>query len=164
MIRRAPRERDFTVLPNAALEDERLSYRARGVLAYILSKPDHWKTNSEQLAHGGREGRDAIRTALGELQTAGYAMLVKDRKPDGTFLKEWVIADSPTDWKSASKAWKPDVGSPDVGDLGPLVSTEEQELNRKAGVSDGNQPTTEDQLANLRAVKNELRHVGGEAR
>jgi hypothetical protein len=51
MIVRTPRiERDFTVLPNRALRDPYLSYRARGVLAYVLSMPDNWRTSAETLA------------------------------------------------------------------------------------------------------------------
>lgn len=95
-IVRTPRlERDFTILPNRALRDPYLSYRARGVLAYVLSMPDNWRTNSDLLARQGREGRDAIRTAINELIEAGYARRVKAHNPDGTFATELHFHDAP---------------------------------------------------------------------
>lgn len=88
-IVRSPRlERDFTILPNRALRDPHMSYRARGVLAYVLSMPDNWRTNAELLSRQGLEGRDALRTAINELIRAGYARRVKTRQPDGTFDTE----------------------------------------------------------------------------
>lgn len=88
-IVRAPRPaHDFTILPNAALRDPDLSYRARGVLAYVLSMPDNWRTNAVTLARQGLEGRDAIRTAINELIVSGYARRVKSRRDDGTFETE----------------------------------------------------------------------------
>lgn len=96
-IVRSPRlERDFTILPNRALRDPYLSYRARGVLAYVLSMPDNWRTNSTTLARQGREGRDAVRTAIDELIEAGYARRVKARNDDGTFATELHFHDRPT--------------------------------------------------------------------
>lgn len=89
MIVRAPRlERDFTILPNAALRNPHLSYRARGVLAYVLSMPDNWRTSAETLARQGTEGRDAIRGALNELIQTGYARRVKSQDERGRFTTE----------------------------------------------------------------------------
>lgn len=79
-VRRGPRKQEhFTILDNAALNDERLSFRARGVLAYILSKPADWRTTSACLARVAKEGRDAIRAALNELKDAGYVVYEKIR-------------------------------------------------------------------------------------
>lgn len=120
-IRRAPRKHNFTIMPNGALNDERLSFKARGLLAFVLSKPDHWKTNSAHLAAVGPDGITAVRTGLRELQDSGYATLLRHRNPDGTFASEWLIGDS--------TGSEPDAGSSNVGWINvgkpvPLVSTE----------------------------------------
>jgi len=59
-------------LPVATLEDERLSWRARGVLAGLVAKPDGWDVRSEAIARAGTEGRDAVLAALRELGRCGY--------------------------------------------------------------------------------------------
>jgi hypothetical protein len=96
MIVRTPRlERDFTVLPNRALRDPYLSYRARGVLAYVLSMPDNWRTSADTLARQGLEGRDAIRASINELIRAGYARRVKAQDERGRYTTELHFYDTP---------------------------------------------------------------------
>lgn len=64
--------RDYTQLPNAWLRDGRLSYRARGVLAEIMTNRDGWDISEEKLVQNGPEGRKAIRAAIKELVEHGY--------------------------------------------------------------------------------------------
>lgn len=97
MIRRSPRpEFGFTVIDNATLRDVRLSWRARGLLAYILSLPDDWTVTSTHLQAQGREGREAVRAALRELESAGYMHRYRYTRPDGTFGWETIVYDHPT--------------------------------------------------------------------
>lgn len=65
-------ESQFTQLPNAWLRDPRLSWRARGVLAGLMSHRVGWRTSVAALARQGVEGRDAIATAVDELIKFGY--------------------------------------------------------------------------------------------
>lgn len=101
MIIRGPRpEGHFTILRNVVLRDETLSFRARGILACVLSRPDDWRTTSETLAKqsGGKEGRDAIRTALKELERAGYIKRYKvNDKATGQITTVTYIFDEPTE-------------------------------------------------------------------
>lgn len=98
MIRRAARPKaQFTIIANSVLLDTRLSYRARGLLAAILARPDHWRVRSDQLASEGREGRDAVRAALSELKEHGYLTVETLRQTDGTFITEQVVYDQPVD-------------------------------------------------------------------
>lgn len=95
-IIRAPRPAaSFTILENAILRDYRLSYRARGILAYLLSMPDNWRTSSDHLARMGAEGRDAIRSALQELEQRGYLRRRKLQNESGQWVTETYVFDSP---------------------------------------------------------------------
>jgi len=72
-IRRPPLPADrFTIIDNAWLRDPALSYRAKGVLAYVASHAAGHELTVEQIIGEGTEGREAVRTALRELEDAGY--------------------------------------------------------------------------------------------
>lgn len=81
MIIRVPHRRHYTVIADASLRDQRLSFRATGVLAYLLSLPDGSEISGRRLAGVKSEGRDAILKALDELASAGY--LHRDRYQAG---------------------------------------------------------------------------------
>jgi hypothetical protein len=74
-------EREFTIIRNAAVRDERLSWRARGLLVYLVSCPPGWETSIDRLVPLGREGRDAVATALRELESFGYLTRTRLRDP-----------------------------------------------------------------------------------
>lgn len=76
--------RDYTVVRNAALRNPALSLKAKGALAMMLSFPDDWEYHLEQLEPLSRDGRDALRAAIRELENAGYITRRQTRKPDGT--------------------------------------------------------------------------------
>jgi len=96
MIVRSPRpDRHFTILDNSLLRSGVLSLRAKGLLVMLLSYPDNWKTSSENLAKVCVEGRDAIRSALRELEEAGYLRRLKRQDEAGRWVSENYIYDTP---------------------------------------------------------------------
>lgn len=76
---------DFTMLPNQWVRDARLSHRARGVLAVVMSHKDGWETSISHLVQNGKEGRDAIYSAVGELVELGYLKRTEVRSATGKF-------------------------------------------------------------------------------
>lgn len=94
-IRRAERRERFVIIDRTAVDDARLSYRALGLLVYILSKPDNWKVHVNHLASQHAEGREAVRTALNELLTLGYAVRNRGQGEGGRFEWEFVIYELP---------------------------------------------------------------------
>lgn len=70
----------FTVISNSIIGDHSLSWKARGLLIFLLSKPDHWTTSAAHLTNMGPDGRDSVRTGLQELEARGY--LVRARRQD----------------------------------------------------------------------------------
>jgi len=98
MIRRAPNRDRWVTVDNRAVEDPRLSLKAKGLLAYLLSRPDNWRASPEHLATTTSSGEYAIRNALNELRDCGYAKLTRPRGDKGLISgTEWVISELPTE-------------------------------------------------------------------
>ncbi|WP_277964613.1 hypothetical protein [Pseudomonas sp. RIT-To-2] len=101
-IIRAPRpEGNFYLLSKSISEDRRLSWAARGVLVFLLGKPDHWKVSPAHLRGETAQsvkptGRDGIYGLLDELIKAGYVRREQPRG-DGGVLGEvtYVVSESP---------------------------------------------------------------------
>ncbi len=81
-IIRTPRPHcGYTQIDNRVLRDKRLSYRARGLLSELLSYPDGWEIDLVRLSRESDsvEGRDALRSAMRELDGVGYTARVRQQ-------------------------------------------------------------------------------------
>lgn len=114
IIRGARRRINFTIIGNEVLRDKRLSYRARGLLACVLSRPDDWRTSADSLAREGLEGRAAILTALKELETAGYLVRTRVQDKHGLWRTFSTVFDEPQT-EASTEVQFPNVGSPNFG-------------------------------------------------
>lgn len=72
----------FTQIANSALRDRRLSFKARGLLALVLSNAGEWNaTRAWLVAQSDLDGRAAIQSALNELTELGYRVVTKEHDP-----------------------------------------------------------------------------------
>lgn len=108
MIVRTKKNQDYSVINNTVLKDKRLSWRARGIAAYLLTMPDDWSINSNHLWKSGTEGRDAVRNAMKELEESGYLIRTKYQTKDGKWNTELVLGESPTPGKPTPGKPTPD--------------------------------------------------------
>lgn len=85
-IRRASKDSSspYKSMSRALFEDSTLSFEARGVMGYILVKPDDWNVRITDLRNAGGIGRDKTYRIIDELITAGYIKRVTERREDGT--------------------------------------------------------------------------------
>lgn len=96
MIIRGKRPDRYLIIANSTIRDIRLTFRARGVLAFVLSWPDGHRMTSSDIAQWGVEGREAVRTAFRELETAGYLTIVKKQYASGRWATTITVYDTPT--------------------------------------------------------------------
>lgn len=106
-LRRLHNPKGWTSIPNAMLEDRSMSWRARGILGYLLTRPDGWETDSVRLAalsgepgaarSKRAEGRDAVRSALDEIEAAKYLHRVRVQGSNGRWSTQYYVFDHPTD-------------------------------------------------------------------
>jgi hypothetical protein len=86
----------FTQIPNDWLRDNRLTLKARGLMALLMSHQEGWSLSINGLAAQNQEGRDAIRSAIQELEKHGY--LSRTQVHEGKFGEAIWITQDPTDF------------------------------------------------------------------
>jgi len=104
-------EGHFTQIPNDWLRDGNLSLKAKGLLAQLLSHSDGWSVSIQSLAKANQCGKDAIRSAVKELEDNGYLVRSQNRQESGEFGE--------TVWLTSS----PVAGSPIAGNPTPVNPT-----------------------------------------
>lgn len=66
------RENPYVMIDKTFLSDDRLSWKAKGLLSYFLSKPDDWTILVSDLIKRSTDGEKAVRSGLKELEKLGY--------------------------------------------------------------------------------------------
>ena len=101
-IIRAPRpEGNFYLLSKSISEDRRLSWAARGLLVFLLGKPDHWEISvahlrGETATSGKPTGRDGVYALLQELINAGYVQRNQGRMDNGLLGEiNYLVSETP---------------------------------------------------------------------
>ena len=80
---RVEKNRGYTVMSNHHLRNKDLSLKAKGLLSQMLSLPENWDYTLKGLSLINRESIDAIRTAVRELEKAGYITRQQNRDGKG---------------------------------------------------------------------------------
>lgn len=62
----------FTQVANEVLNDTNLSWKAKGLFAYLFSKPDGWDFAGKRISKDSSDGSKATYSGLKELEDAGY--------------------------------------------------------------------------------------------
>ena len=114
-LRVKKREHPYVILDKTALEDPLLSFRAKGIHAYLMSRPDTWVIRYTHLETVSRDGRDAVRSAMKELEKAGYLKKFMHRDERGR------AASHETVFYEIPGLFHPDDGKPSYGEDPPLT-------------------------------------------
>ena len=100
---REKKERDYTVINNTVLKDERLSWKAKGVFCYLLSLPEDWVIYQNELLKHSTDGRESLRNAINELEEYGYLIIDKKRDEKGHFTAIYKIIENPNEKTESEK-------------------------------------------------------------
>ena len=117
-IIRVRHEANFTQLSNEMLRDKSLSWKAKGLLACLMSLPDEWVILKTALHQFAKDGRDGTIAAFNELIDGGYAKQLKVRDERGKFAKvDYIVSDikrKETPFTDNPFSGKPISGNPHV--------------------------------------------------
>jgi hypothetical protein len=120
MIIKREHEVNYTILSNAMLQDETVSFAARGLLSYMLSLPANWIVYEKELQQHTTDGRTAIHTAMSELIQAGYVCKTGARERTRYYVDEY--PHTPEDW--TRYIGTKDAPVPDVSPSPPAADAE----------------------------------------
>lgn len=95
-IIRVKKDAKYFVASNEPFNDKELSWEARGVLGYLLSKPDNWITRTQDIVKRGPAGEYKVTRILNELKRAGYIRRERHKNKLGQFEWETVVYESRT--------------------------------------------------------------------
>ena len=100
---RVERNKGYTVMSNHHLRNKELTLKAKGLLSQMLSLPEDWDYTLAGLSLINRESIDAIRTAVWELEKAGYITRRQGRDDKGKMTAiEYTIYEQPQPPAAAS--------------------------------------------------------------
>ena len=141
-IVRVEKKTNYTIIDNTALRDNRLSWKAKGLMAYMLSMPDDWTFYMDELQKHATDGKSSFRSGFNELKKLGYVERKRIQREDGTFFWETIVHERPhTDFPQVDypSMEKPLVEKPSMENR-TLLNTNKQSTDKP----NTNKPNTDD--------------------
>lgn len=80
---RSPKRHNYSIIDNTCLRDPNLSWKAKGLFAYLLSLPDDWQIYQKDLVNRATDGDTSLRSGIIELEKAGYLRRERQRNEFG---------------------------------------------------------------------------------
>ena len=142
---RKEHKENYTCISNDVFRSD-LSLKARGMLCTMLSLPDDWEFSENGLQAILKEGQTSVRSAIKELEAAGFLSRTRERDESGRMGRcIWTVCDYP-------RFENPSMDTPSLDksnlDYEPQLSTKQQ--------------STEEQSTKQSSTKREPRHKFGE--
>jgi hypothetical protein len=108
IIRIQKKRNNFVMLDKGYIEDARLSNKAKGILTYLLSKPDGWKVIVKDIVNHSADGKKSIYSGLRELKKYGYYKKEPVRDETNRVISHWesVVYECPIEPEIAQKEEK----------------------------------------------------------
>jgi hypothetical protein len=88
-------QRFFGAVPNELLNNPDISFKAKGLYAYLNSKPDNWDFSVESIANQVKEGIDSVRAGIHELEHFGYLKRIKYQNEKGYWEVDYMLFETP---------------------------------------------------------------------
>ncbi len=85
-IIRSKKEESYKTIKLTCTEDIELSWKAKGIHTYLISRPPNWKIWKTDLLKRSKDGRESLESGIKELKKFGYlySFIVKNR--EGKFI------------------------------------------------------------------------------
>jgi hypothetical protein len=121
----------YATIPNDLVNSCEISLRAKGLFAFIQSKPDGWEFSAERISFQLKEGLQSVTSALKELENNGYLTRQKTQNEYGHWNIDYILQDIPAIENPAPG--NPVYGNPTFGNPmpGKQPNNIKKEVNKK---------------------------------
>ena len=86
---------NYTVTDNKVIKDTRMSWKAKGILVYMLSLPVDWEVHIKEIIKHATNGESSFRSGLEELKELGYIHYNKTKDDKGHFKHIYTVYEKP---------------------------------------------------------------------
>lgn len=104
----------FTQVPNELLYHPDISFKAKGIWAYMSAKPEGWQFSADRIAKETKEDRKAILSGLKELSEWGYITAKKLASGRVEYTLHWEVATKPKANVAPKPVSEPEAPEPEV--------------------------------------------------
>ena len=149
---RVKKNENYTTVHNGFIKRKDLSWKAKGIMTYLLSLPDDWVVNLDEIKRNASDGESSFRSGWKELKDAGYVSKrsIRDEFTKKILKWETIIKEVP-DEKKNHNVGNHNVESHQVGnhqvDNRELLSTKELSTNKPSTNKHIDQQSSTDDLS-----------------
>ncbi len=127
------KQKNYTVMSNYHLQDKTISFKAKGLLSFMLSLPEDWDYSLKGLVAVSKENLKAIRSILNELKDHGYLEINQTRGEKGYYKYEYIIRELPLEVEKQRNNPDTQKGDTVIGDTEKehQINTNEQNTKKQ---------------------------------
>lgn len=89
------RKSNFTVIDNTVLQDTELTFKAKGLFAYLWSQSDKWNFYETEVVKHSKDGISSLRSGIHELEERGYLQRKRIRVKGKLKDSMWILSETP---------------------------------------------------------------------
>lgn len=144
-------ENPFVMIDRRIFENDGLSLKAKGLLGYLLSRPDNWTICMADLVKRTKDGKDSVNSALDELIESGYVVKTEQQRESGKFSTcEYVVYEQPV---LKTRDGETDAEKPQRKNRDGKSATNNNDLNNKEYNESESAPAQNSESENLNAIE-----------
>lgn len=83
----------YTQVPNEILQDNRISWKAKGILSFLMSRPNEWEFYMDEIKANSTDGKRALQSGIKELEEIGYLLRnpIYNKEKGRFFGWDWIL-------------------------------------------------------------------------
>lgn len=74
---------NFVTVHKNFIHDSKLTFKSKGILLYLLSRPDDWQIYESEILKHTNDGKDSLKSGIKELEEIGYVVRTRKRNDKG---------------------------------------------------------------------------------